>query len=88
VKIDDVLLTHSHFDHVKDLPLLADVLVGRRDKPVTIWATRECITDPAREPLQQRAVARLHRAFRRRRTPVFKLKASRAARRFRSASTR
>lgn len=43
VKIDDVLLTHSHFDHVKDLPLLADVLVGRRDKPVTIWANTECI---------------------------------------------
>jgi phosphoribosyl 1,2-cyclic phosphodiesterase len=34
VKIDDVLLTHSHFDHIKDLPLLADVLVGRRDAPV------------------------------------------------------
>lgn len=43
VKIDDILLTHSHFDHIKDLPLLADVLVGRRDTPVTIWANRECI---------------------------------------------
>lgn len=43
VKIDDILLTHSHFDHVKDLPLLADVLVGRRDSPVTIWANTECI---------------------------------------------
>ena len=43
VKIDDILLTHSHFDHVKDLPLLADVLVGRRDAPVTIWANTECI---------------------------------------------
>ncbi len=42
-KVEDILLTHSHFDHVKDVPLLADVLVGRRDKPVTIWANTECI---------------------------------------------
>jgi ribonuclease BN (tRNA processing enzyme) len=43
VKVDDVLLTHSHFDHVKDLPLLADLLVGRRDGPVTIHSNLECI---------------------------------------------
>ncbi len=43
IKVDDILLTHSHFDHVKDLPLLADVLVGRRDAPVTIHANTECI---------------------------------------------
>lgn len=41
-RVDDVLVTHSHFDHVKDLPLLADLVVGRRDKPVTIWASSEC----------------------------------------------
>jgi cAMP phosphodiesterase len=41
-RVDHVLVTHSHFDHVKDLPLMADLLVGRRDKPVTIWASREC----------------------------------------------
>jgi cAMP phosphodiesterase len=50
VKIDHILLTHSHFDHIKDLPLLADVLVGRRDAPVTIWANTECI-DTLRENL-------------------------------------
>src|SRR5256885_12355 len=27
---------------VKDLPLLADLVVGRREKPVTIWASQEC----------------------------------------------
>jgi ribonuclease BN (tRNA processing enzyme) len=43
VAIDDVLLTHSHFDHIKDLPLLADLLVGRRSSPVTIWANTACI---------------------------------------------
>ena len=42
VKVDHILLTHSHFDHVKDLPLLADLIVGRRDKPVTIYCSHEC----------------------------------------------
>ncbi|HLT30680.1 MAG TPA: 3',5'-cyclic-nucleotide phosphodiesterase [Myxococcaceae bacterium] len=41
-KVDHVLLTHSHFDHVKDLPLMADLLVGRRTTPVTIWASHDC----------------------------------------------
>src|SRR6478735_7722022 len=41
-KVDHILIGHSHFDHVKDLPLLADLIVGRRDKPVTIWASVEC----------------------------------------------
>ena len=27
---------------MKDLPLLADLIVGRREKPVTVWASREC----------------------------------------------
>ena len=41
-KVDHILVGHSHFDHVKDLPLLADLVIGRRDKPVTIYASREC----------------------------------------------
>jgi ribonuclease BN (tRNA processing enzyme) len=41
-RIDDVVLTHGHFDHVKDVPLLADLLVGRRDRPVRIHASEEC----------------------------------------------
>jgi cAMP phosphodiesterase len=41
-KVDDILVGHSHFDHIKDLPLLADLVIGRRDKPVTIHASREC----------------------------------------------
>jgi ribonuclease BN (tRNA processing enzyme) len=40
--VDDILLTHSHFDHVKDVPLLADLLVGRRRRPVRVHASREC----------------------------------------------
>jgi ribonuclease BN (tRNA processing enzyme) len=40
--VDDILLTHSHFDHVKDVPLLSDLLVGRRRKPVRVHASRAC----------------------------------------------
>ena len=40
--IDDIVLTHSHFDHVKDVPLLADLLVGRRKRPVVVHASTEC----------------------------------------------
>lgn len=43
-KVDDILLTHSHFDHVKDLPMLSDVLVGRRTGPVTIHGNLACMT--------------------------------------------
>ena len=43
LRIDDIFLTHSHFDHVKDLPLLADLIVGRRDKPVMVYSSTECI---------------------------------------------
>lgn len=43
VKLDHILLTHSHFDHVKDLPMLADVLVGHRKTPVFIHSNTECI---------------------------------------------
>ncbi len=42
VRVDDILLTHSHFDHVKDVPLLADLLVGRRERPVVVHASNRC----------------------------------------------
>jgi cAMP phosphodiesterase len=47
-KVDSILLTHSHFDHVKDLPLMSDLVIGRRDKPVTIYSSTEC-TETLRE---------------------------------------
>lgn len=34
VKIDHMLISHSHMDHVKDLALLADQVIGRRTDPV------------------------------------------------------
>jgi cAMP phosphodiesterase len=42
LRVDDILLTHSHFDHVKDVPLMADLLVGRRTRPVVVHASTEC----------------------------------------------
>jgi ribonuclease BN (tRNA processing enzyme) len=42
LEVDDVVLTHSHFDHVKDVPLLADLVVGRRRSPVRVHASTEC----------------------------------------------
>ncbi len=40
--VDDILLTHSHLDHVKDVPLLADLIVGRRARPVRVHASAAC----------------------------------------------
>jgi ribonuclease BN (tRNA processing enzyme) len=41
-RVDDIVLTHSHLDHVKDVPLLADLLVGRRERPLTVHASTAC----------------------------------------------
>lgn len=43
LRVDDVVLTHSHFDHVKDVPLLSDLLIGRREQPVRVRGTRACV---------------------------------------------
>lgn len=42
LRVDDILLTHSHFDHVKDVPLLADVVAGRRAAPLRVHASTAC----------------------------------------------
>jgi ribonuclease BN (tRNA processing enzyme) len=42
LRVDDIVLTHSHFDHVKDVPLLSDLLVGRRTTPVRVHASTAC----------------------------------------------
>lgn len=42
-RVDHIVLTHSHFDHVKDLPLLSDLVVNLRQDPVTIWASHACV---------------------------------------------
>lgn len=39
LKIDHVLVSHAHCDHVKDLALFADLIIGHRRKPVKIHAS-------------------------------------------------
>ncbi len=36
VAIDHMLISHSHMDHVKDLALLADQVIGRRPNPIVL----------------------------------------------------
>lgn len=40
-KIDDVFLSHAHFDHIKDVPLMTDLLVGKRQKPLVVHGPAE-----------------------------------------------
>jgi len=39
--IDHIFVTHSHLDHIVCIPLLLDTVMGMREKPVTVHATRE-----------------------------------------------
>ncbi|VTU41085.1 ribonuclease Z [Variovorax sp. PBS-H4] len=41
--IDDVVLTHSHLDHVAALPLMLDAVASRRSKPLRVHALRATI---------------------------------------------
>ena len=54
LEVDHVVLTHSHFDHVKGLPLMADLLIGRRDEPVVVHASPECIACLRRDVFNDR----------------------------------
>jgi ribonuclease BN (tRNA processing enzyme) len=41
--IDDVVLTHSHLDHIAALPLMIDAVASRRCKPLRVHALRATI---------------------------------------------
>lgn len=41
--IDDVLLTHSHLDHIAALPLMVDAVAARRGAPLRVHALPETI---------------------------------------------
>ncbi|NMB77230.1 MAG: 3',5'-cyclic-nucleotide phosphodiesterase [Myxococcales bacterium] len=43
LRIDHVLLSHAHCDHVKDLAGFADLIIGRRKQPVLIHAAPEAM---------------------------------------------
>ncbi len=42
-RIDHVVLTHAHLDHVAALPLMIDSVASLRNKPLTVWALPEVI---------------------------------------------
>jgi cAMP phosphodiesterase len=43
--IDDVLLSHVHLDHCKDLAFLTDLVFGQRQSPIRLWGSAEVIKD-------------------------------------------
>lgn len=54
LRLEHVLVGHSHFDHVKDLPLISDLLVGRRTNPLVVHASPECARTLARDMFNDR----------------------------------
>ncbi len=42
-RIDHVLITHAHLDHIACLPLLLDTTVTHRKVPVTVWGSQATI---------------------------------------------
>ena len=42
--IKDILVTHSHLDHIKDIPLFADNIVGTLESHVNVISSKEVIS--------------------------------------------
>jgi ribonuclease BN (tRNA processing enzyme) len=54
LQIDDILLTHSHFDHMKDVPLMSDLLVGNRKTPVVVHGPAETMDAMSKDVFNNR----------------------------------
>jgi len=39
MEIDDIVISHSHLDHIKDLAMLADIMAGKRRRPIRVHGT-------------------------------------------------
>jgi ribonuclease BN (tRNA processing enzyme) len=42
-RLEAIVLTHAHLDHVKDVPLVADVLAARGGRPLVVHASPGCV---------------------------------------------
>ena len=42
-RIDHIVVSHSHLDHIVSIPLLADSVISRRSQPVTVHALPETL---------------------------------------------
>ncbi|RLA69751.1 MAG: phosphohydrolase, partial [Epsilonproteobacteria bacterium] len=43
--LENILLTHAHFDHIYDIPFLAEWAVTQRTYPLKIYALKETLSD-------------------------------------------
>ncbi|PLX98600.1 MAG: MBL fold metallo-hydrolase [Desulfuromonas sp.] len=43
MRIDDILLTHAHLDHIVDLAFIADNVLPFREEPIRVWAPAEVL---------------------------------------------
>ncbi len=44
-KIDNVIISHAHLDHIKDLPFLVDNRIGETDRSITVFAIDRVLED-------------------------------------------
>ena len=44
LKLDNIIITHAHFDHIADLPIALDAYYSRIKKSINIFATQAVIT--------------------------------------------
>lgn len=45
VKIEHIILSHSHLDHILDIPFLIDSFYEKREKPLIIYGIKDTISD-------------------------------------------
>ena len=42
-RIDHIFVSHSHLDHVASIPFLVDTVCWMRERPITVYGTRETL---------------------------------------------
>ncbi|HEY7725590.1 MAG TPA: 3',5'-cyclic-nucleotide phosphodiesterase [Anaeromyxobacteraceae bacterium] len=83
LRVEHIILTHSHFDHVKDVPLAADLLIGRRRRPLVVHASTQCADTLRRNIFNDRLWPDFTR-LPTRKNPILRIKAFAPGRRFRA----